>query len=553
MSWEVLIMKSRISFFDRTVLKKDITRFAPLWALYFVGGVMVMLPLAVDNIPHSLANSLGSCIGWFSMINIVYAALNAQLLFGDLFNSRMCNALHAMPLRRETWFFTHVLAGLLFSLVPNTLGIMMTLPFLGEFWYTAFLWLLGMTLHYLFFFGLAVFSCMCTGSRFAMVAVYGILNFIAPLAGWFSMAVYEPMLYGVQIEMESFMRFCPVAQIITGEYLLFRWDESRVTSQYAVRVFEGLGDGWVYLWITTALGVVLLGGGLLLYRRRALESAGDFMAVRALRPVFAVLYTLCMGVVFTFLAEMTGQGYLLFLLIGLAVGWFTAQMLLNRTIRVFRKGNLLRFGILVAVMALSLAAAKWDVFGITRWSPAAGAVSSLQVMDRKVQNREDLEKLIAVQKELAVNRKHEDDSYGRTLRFEYRMKDGRLVTRSYRVYAYDPVWTELEQVLSKPEYVLGYTNVDSILASLEDVHIEGEFLETGLQRQLLEAMLADCEAGNMAQNMPGSNIKFSVELRLKLKDERGLNYVAYRYIQVNTGAVNTCKWVAEWEENRGKG
>ena len=36
-------MKSRISFFDKTVIRKDITRFLPLWLVYFIGGTLVML------------------------------------------------------------------------------------------------------------------------------------------------------------------------------------------------------------------------------------------------------------------------------------------------------------------------------------------------------------------------------------------------------------------------------------------------------------------------------------------------------------------------------
>ena len=35
-------MKSRTSFFNPTVFKKDLTRFAPTWALYTVGLFMMM-------------------------------------------------------------------------------------------------------------------------------------------------------------------------------------------------------------------------------------------------------------------------------------------------------------------------------------------------------------------------------------------------------------------------------------------------------------------------------------------------------------------------------
>ena len=110
-------MQSRISFFDKTIFKKNLTRFAPCWGLYTIGLLMALVTL------------IGSGSRWFStnvcdFIHILcaitpcYALLCAQLLFGDLYSARMCNALHALPLRRETWFCTHVLSGVLFSLVP---------------------------------------------------------------------------------------------------------------------------------------------------------------------------------------------------------------------------------------------------------------------------------------------------------------------------------------------------------------------------------------------------------------------------------------------------
>ena len=108
-------MKSRTSFFDRTVLKKDITRFAPLWALYLIGGLMIAISSGISG------DELNEVLGGLGIVSFSYAILVAQLLFGDLFNTRLCNALHAMPLRREGWFFTHVIAGILFSLVPNLL------------------------------------------------------------------------------------------------------------------------------------------------------------------------------------------------------------------------------------------------------------------------------------------------------------------------------------------------------------------------------------------------------------------------------------------------
>ena len=221
-------MKSRTSFFDQTVLKKDITRFAPLWGLYLIGGLLVAFTSAIGH-GHSyyLAENLSACIGPMSIISLCFAALAAQLLFGDLFNTRLCNALHAMPLRREGWFFTHVTAGLLFYLVPNAIISLALMLFLGKFWYASLLWLLGMTLHYLFFFGLAVFCMMLTGNRFASAAVYAIINFFSMLVMWFSSTVFGPLMYGVVIRTEGFAPYSPVVELCSNQkYFLFEHDLS---------------------------------------------------------------------------------------------------------------------------------------------------------------------------------------------------------------------------------------------------------------------------------------------------------------------------------------
>lgn len=43
MSWEVRHMKLKVCFCNKTVLKTDITRFAPVWASYLLGLAMMVL------------------------------------------------------------------------------------------------------------------------------------------------------------------------------------------------------------------------------------------------------------------------------------------------------------------------------------------------------------------------------------------------------------------------------------------------------------------------------------------------------------------------------
>lgn len=235
-------MKSRTSFFNGTVFKKDFTRFLPVWSLYTVflllAAVLSLHGIDAVSAAFLMGNdSLPSMAG----VNFLYAAVCAMTLFGDLYVPRMCNALHAMPLRRESWFMVHGLAGLLFSVVPNLAVVLVSLPALGQYWYVGFIWLGIVELQYLFFFGAALFAALCAGSRLGMAAVYGILNGCSMLLLGLTNLLYAPLLYGVVITEAPFLTACPLYMLTHQEYLNFHMrDEIR---SGAMPLFSGVVHG----------------------------------------------------------------------------------------------------------------------------------------------------------------------------------------------------------------------------------------------------------------------------------------------------------------------
>ena len=140
-------MKSRTSFFNVAAFKKNLTRFAPAWGLY---GLLLLLVLLGngDLSEQAFADSMRGTILAMAILNFFYALLCAQLIFGDLYSSRMCNALHAMPMRREGWFLTNVASGMLFSLAPNTVIALLCTVFCGEYWMIPLLWLCAVTMQF---------------------------------------------------------------------------------------------------------------------------------------------------------------------------------------------------------------------------------------------------------------------------------------------------------------------------------------------------------------------------------------------------------------------
>ena len=112
-------MTSATSFFNPRVLRKDLGRFAPVWALYTIALVLLGQMMTSGNLePESYAMPVARSISSFSPVAMLYAGVCALVLFGDLYSGRMCNALHAMPMRREGWFATHSAAGILFGMIP---------------------------------------------------------------------------------------------------------------------------------------------------------------------------------------------------------------------------------------------------------------------------------------------------------------------------------------------------------------------------------------------------------------------------------------------------
>jgi len=198
-------MRSRTSCFNKTVFKKNLLRFAPVWGVYtlcLVVGILLIYGNGGVNKRFYFAYHMADMVAIMAVVNLIYAPIVAQLLFGDLYSSRMCNMLHAFPLRRESWFLTNVLSGLTFSLVPTFIMAALSFPLLAGSIFEGAMslswWIfLASNLQFICFFGMAVFCVMVVCNRFTMLAAYGLLNAGAAIAYWLINTVYTPMLYGV--------------------------------------------------------------------------------------------------------------------------------------------------------------------------------------------------------------------------------------------------------------------------------------------------------------------------------------------------------------------
>lgn len=437
-------MKLRTSFFNLAVLKKDIRRFAPVWGIYSVFVFFNFLSVSIVDIFYGnrALSFFFSAIDFSTMNAPFYACVCAMLLFGDLYKPRLCNALHAMPIRRESWLLTHSVAGIMFMFMPNTVIALMGSIILDGQWYIAFLWLAVSLMQYLTFFGMAVFCVMCAGSKLGMAICYAILNFGPYLLVGVAEAFYSSSLYGVEFDTSIVDWATPIAVLMNCRYLN---TESVGNGESILIGFAGMD--FLYTGLLVAIGALFLAAAVMLYRRRNLETAGDFMAWRPAAVVFQLMFCLLVGYTFCSGGELAA-GF-----IGIVIGFFGGQMLLERKVNVFRKRVFKCCGLFLGVMILTVAINATDPLGLVTKLPDAQEVKSVAIRGGykfgakstvvETDTPEGIAAVIQIQKQL-VQEKPDTNAYP-LLAFEYEMKDGSTFKRYYPVGTEDLDRSQLSQ------------------------------------------------------------------------------------------------------------
>ena len=397
---------------------------------------------------------------------------------------------------------------------------------------------------------------MVVGSRFTMVAAYGLVNFGSGILYWLVNTIYTPMLYGMVTPSALAEKLMPMQYMLninvdvddSVRHNLF--DEvgrliSGVQSTYTITGLDCLG-------MLTIVGVVFALAGLIVYHFRNLECAGDAVCSRKLVPLFQVLSAMFVAVAAEFAAgEIMGYGNsvdwlkFLFLFSGLIVGWFAGKMLVERSARVFRPQNWVGLGILAAVLAVSIGLTRLDVLNLEERMPDIGDITSVELNGYKMEDRSDIETVLKLHN-LALNDRveafgayaleengeyvrMEDSSYrywqegdplpkqrmAYTCRLTYTLKDGRTVQRNYNVWV-DSAAGEIPKALLS---LWDAVNSDTVEINGKDVEvlplvldaIENLYSSTNSKtpenlknraaaESLLRAIQADCEAGTMVQD-----------------------------------------------------
>ena len=594
-------MKSGTSYFNGPLFRKTVQRFWPLWFSY-----AFVLALAL---PVKLAGRLGRAVSeqdaarlaqfvpleFLSGIGLFMAPVMgcaaAMAVYSHLYSQRSAAAYGMLPIRREGVFVSVTLAGLLPLIAVDLLAALGCLA-AGAAQFEAVLpaaaaMFCGMSLMVLAYFGIAAFCAQLTGSIIILPILFVAVNIGAVVFEGVTASVVGEFVYGYTARDYGLELFSPfVGMPLRSQY-------SPVYQALAggeLRVIGYEYTGWAYSCCCAAAGALLLWPSGLLYKRRRLETAGDVVAISILRPVFRYCAATACALLLAFLLsdlvmpDAAGMGvtgaliFALFMLLGGLIGWLAAEMLVQKSFRVFRMGRKwFGFGALWLLLSGLLMCGELDITGFERRVPEPGEVKSVKVQasgegSMLLEEPGNIGSVLELHRRIVENKaRYEPSEYGQpehdpqVIRLEYELKDGRRLNRQYYIdLSMDPVDVELleaaanshEGILSRklpgirPEAgTISYAMVSwgTAEGGLESLEL-GPAEAAELYNECILPDMEDCTIGRVWYGSDGGYLEEVCDCRVSLELERDAQQgfeTEYFYTYATIWSERTNAWLAE--------
>ena len=198
-----------------------------------------------------------------------------------------------------------------------------------------------------------------------------------------------------------------------------------------------------------------------------------------------------------------------------------------------------------------------DPLGITRWVPKAEQVKSVQIStgggqyraegENGLRDQDEIQKILILHDRCVKdrNRAYNDQETVR-VRLNYTLRGGTTAYREYILELDEETKPLLKSILTKPEVVLGslYTEREKhsiVRAEISEFGVT--FEENRALEGLMEAIILDCEAGNMAQDWAFMEDEtFSSWIYLEARRSDGIYYGQDIRFDKN------CKHIIAWLE-----
>lgn len=608
-------MKQKTSFFNWGISRSYLKRCWPLWAVYFV-VLLLCLPAAIPDYlsRNSAYDSINLVAGINGMIisvahasfviSFVTAILAAMVVYSYMYNNRACGMMNALPIRREAAFVTAYLTGLVPLLIADVLTVLITYAVYAHYGVIHFkylmLFLTYAVMGNIAFFGFASFCAVLTGNIAVLPAVYVVLNFVVYVANSAFHTLRGFLTYGYVWAPGKILWLSPIVALSDSRYV--DYEDIMVTGadglRYSTGEFTVHGTGLVAAYC--AAGLIMAALALMIYRKRDMERAGDVVAIPVLKPVFKYCMSVGCGVVcaiafydglFRSSFGSTGKTAVIMtvlMVLGAGVGYFVAEMLMQKTLDVFHHGWR---GYLITACALVAftVCIELDVTGYETAQPKLDEIENVYINSgygdaAMLESRDEIAAVLDYHREV-IDGKHinENADKGRWFSVQYTLKNGKTFERNYEIsYDYDQRFDpqsnvrRFEAVLNSDEAILSrlkpVENIDFdwiTSSSIEGSYMQEYKNDTRVDRQniylnltpgqaeeIYNCILADVGTSSIGRvyTMQDrdyfdrmSNLSFYFGISVQTADavnEKSWDYY-YVDVQIPLDAENTLNWIRE--------
>lgn len=543
-------MKSRTSYFNKTIFKKNILHFWPIWVVYTL-FLTVMMPLRIFVTTTDTANTYAETMTELKALKIeqfVYAMQDsgmalwvfsmavvcAMALFYYMYSARSCHMIHALPVNRTQLYVTNYVSGLLFMVIPQVFTFVMTafvcaINDITKLEYLLYWLLISMGMS-LFAFSMAVAVGMITGQLIMLPVFFVIANFLyMGIRVIFGLLTME-FTYGLQ----QSCRLGKSSMLSPFYYLSQKVRFFVDYNEVAEGVIKITGEREVAIY--AVLGIVLAAVGLVIYRKKRLETVGDFLTINWMKPFFrwgsTIVLSMAAAVVITnVVRESLRSTSILPVLVGVVICgiiiFFAAQMFVEKKFQVFSKKRGLECLCIQVLLVAGLLGIKMDVLGLESQMPEASEVKEVYLnLDYclKMDDKEEIKEAMELHRQILDSKEEfqkvyyeEGMEYSRNIGIKYRLKDGTTIERHYDIptspkYQEDPnsVFSEvLKQENTYENYMASlfgrnYEGAKPMSVSVELYNRETQTYEpvnvtSDLTEAFFEAVQKDIREGNLRQ------------------------------------------------------
>lgn len=554
-------MRSKTSYFNKTVFWKNITHFWPVWLIYTI-LLLCMVPLrllvnsgisyegySAQEIKEIKMNNFMQILfsdgsgALIALLSLAIGIIAAMAVFYYLYNNRSSHLFHSLPLKRTELFISNFLSGFCMIVVPVLLAFIIgtvccIMQGITSLQYLL-AWALMLTGESFFFYSMAIFVGMFTGQLLAMPVFTIILNVLYIGCRYVITCMISTIGYGMANSYADRMNsiLSPVIYLSNKVGVEYDYLEDRI--EYHM---FGLSVVGIYVLV----GVVLIVISCMLYQKRKLETTGDVLTIPATRPVFrwgmafcvAFLTAILLSGLFGVLVHTSLGNFLMVLFTTLIAGFlafFIAEMILTKKLRVVTKKRLLECGVMLGISVVFLFCIKWNAFGLENKIPDKKEIVAANIncyFDIEENSESGIDEIMSIHQQIIDSKKEFQAYQGSSdldkalqwVEIDYQLADGSVMVRSYDVPAAKNYYENADSVVSRiyamsmdPEnYLKGnlmvnYDDPNNHIISMEfdayDQNLEYDSININDERaqEIYDAYLKDIRAGHIYLNTVNDN------------------------------------------------